>query len=89
MVVLAHTLGRYVGNLALNERTRYIRPPRWAISLYRGCGERLALKPHSAAGYYILLPLPGFVGGFIVTVWLLVLYLFSSVNTNPFIYFQF
>ena len=90
MVVLAHSLGRYVGSLAaLNEGTRYIRPPRWATSLYRGCGERLALKPHSAAGYYILLPLPGFVGGLVVTVWLLVLYLFSSVNTNPFIYFQF
>jgi len=59
------------------------------MSLYRNCGERLALKPHSAAGYYILPPFPGFVSGFIITLWLLVLYLFSSVNTNPFIYFQF
>jgi len=49
----------------------------------------VGLKPHSAAGYYILLPIPGFVGGFMITLWLLVLYLFSSVNTNPFIYFQF
>jgi alginate O-acetyltransferase complex protein AlgI len=90
LVVRAHLLGRYVGSLAaVSEGIRYIRPPHWAMSLYRNCGERLALKPHSAAGYYILLPFLGFVGGFIITLWLLVLYLFSSVNTNPFIYFQF
>ena len=90
LVFGAHALGRYVGSLAAaSEGIRYIRPPHWAMSLYSNCGERLALKPHSAAGYYILLPFPGFVGGFIITLWLLVLYLFSSVNTNPFIYFQF
>jgi hypothetical protein len=78
LVVGAHCLGRYVGSLAAaSEGIRYIRPPHWAMSLYRDCGERLALKPHSAAGYYILLPFPGFVGGFIITLWLLVLYICS------------
>jgi hypothetical protein len=57
--------------------------------LCRNCGERLALQPHSAAGYYILLPFPGFVGGFIITLWLLVLYLLSSVNTNLLSVFSF
>lgn len=49
----------------------------------------IALRPHRASGLYMLLPRPGFVSGFILTVWLIGLFLFSPVHTRPFIYFQF
>jgi len=52
------------------------------MSLYRNCGGSVGVEASFRSWYYILLPFPGFVGGFIITLWLLVLYLFSSVNTN-------
>ena len=51
--------------------------------------QRFAVKPSKVAGIYVLAPLPGFVGGFIITVWLVGVYLFASLQTSPFIYFQF
>jgi hypothetical protein len=57
--------------------------------LYEGIHGRFAVRPHRAAGLYVLLPLPGFVGSFVLTAWLLLVYLFASLNTSPFIYFQF
>jgi hypothetical protein len=35
------------------------------------------------------MPPIGFAGGAIATGWLLILYLFCTVNSSPFIYFQF
>jgi alginate O-acetyltransferase complex protein AlgI len=35
------------------------------------------------------LPRPGFASGFALTAWLVALYLFSTLDTSPFIYFQF
>lgn len=90
LVVAAHWLGWSVERTASSSGSpRYLFPPRWAESLYRFSGERFALKPHPAAGYYVLLPLPGATGGFLLTAWILLLYLFASVNSSPFIYFQF
>ena len=90
VVVAAHWLGSEVENHAIKLRfPRYILAPRWAESFYKSSSGRYGTKPHKAAGYYVLLPLPGFAGGFLVTLWLLVLYMFASVNTSPFIYFQF
>ncbi len=64
-------------------------PPSWAIRLYRAAGHRFALKPSKAAGIYVLLPVPGILGVAVLAFWLLGIFLFSSLNTAPFIYFQF
>ena len=48
-----------------------------------------AVRPHRAAGIYVLLPLPGFVGRFLLMAWLLLIWVFAAVETSPFIYFQF
>jgi hypothetical protein len=52
-------------------------------------GGRFALKPSAVAGIYVLLPLPSFLGGFVLAFWIISLLLFSSLETAPFIYFQF
>jgi alginate O-acetyltransferase complex protein AlgI len=90
VVVTAHWLGSTVEDLAVNLHfPRYIQAPRWARSMYANLAGRFAIKPNRVSGYYVLLPLPGFAGGFVTTLWLLVFYFFASVNTSPFIYFQF
>jgi alginate O-acetyltransferase complex protein AlgI len=90
VVVAAHWLGSVVEKRAIKLHfPRYVRAPRWAEGFYRNLAGRFAIKPSRFAGYYVLFPLPGFVGGFFVTLWLLVFYMFASVNTSPFIYFQF
>ena len=46
-------------------------------------------RPHPLAGLYVMLPRAGFVSSFVITAWLVMLYLFSPLHTSPFIYFQF
>jgi len=62
--------------------------PSFASRVYDSAAG-IALRPHRASGLYMLLPRPGFVSAFVLTVWLLGLFLFSPVHTRPFIYFQF
>jgi alginate O-acetyltransferase complex protein AlgI len=87
IVVLAHILG-VVSNSALT-REKKITEPAWLARLYASNNGRFAIRPHPKSGTYFLLPLPTFSGGFALTLWLLTLYLFSVVNSSPFIYFQF
>lgn len=90
LVVVAHWLGSMVEGRAIRLRKpRYISAPAWARRWYQNLNGRFALKPHKASGYYVLLPLPGFAGGFVLTVWLLVLFMFAVTYRNVFIYFQF
>ena len=63
--------------------------PRWAAGFYRRAGARFAVRPHPAAGPYALLPMPGFAGALVLTVWVVGLVLFATIDTSPFIYFQF
>ena len=91
MAIAAHILGAMAARqgVAAGSAVRWIVPPDWAAPLYSMCRQRFAVKPSKVAGIYVLAPLPGFVGGFIVTVWLVGVYLFASLQTSPFIYFQF
>jgi len=52
-------------------------------------GGRFAVKPSKVAGIYVLVPMPTFVGGLVFALWLIGVFLFSSLASSPFIYFQF
>ena len=68
---------------------RWVPAPRWAARIWERAGTHFAVRPHPAAGLYVLLPVPGLVGGFVLTTWLLLIALFAAVDSSPFIYFQF
>jgi alginate O-acetyltransferase complex protein AlgI len=91
VVIAGHVVGVLAEKQASSPdaRGRRIGAPGWARRLYEAQGGRFAFKPSYVAGIYVLLPLPGFVGGFILASWLLGVFLFSSLDTSPFIYFQF
>jgi alginate O-acetyltransferase complex protein AlgI len=91
LVVAAHAAGAWIA--AQEKRTntapeRWIPAPGFASRIYKSAAG-IALRPHWASGLYMLLPRQGFVSAFVLTVWLLGLFLFSPVHTRPFIYFQF
>ncbi|MFN2455528.1 MAG: MBOAT family protein [Pyrinomonadaceae bacterium] len=88
VVVLGHVFGALANRRAHagESRLRFITPPSWVRYFYEG---RFAIKPSKAAGIYVLLPLPGFAGTFILVLWVLGIYLYANLNTSPFIYFQF
>ena len=52
-------------------------------------GRFRSAKPSKVAGIYVLVPMPTFVGGLVFAVWLFGVFLFSSLSSSPFIYFQF
>ena len=88
VVVGAHIIGNYAGHLRINPRVRRFLTPQWARSLYPG-SARFAVQPHPKAGTYVLLPSEPFALGFLATLWAVVIYLFASVDSSPFIYFRF
>jgi len=91
LVVVGHILGVIAQSQfhVPGSSHRRCPAPHWATGLYAGNGGRFALKPSGVAGIYVLLPLPGFWGGALLALWLLAVFLFSSLRTAPFIYFQF
>ncbi len=91
IVIMGHLIGIAAARAKpMDPRTgRRIEAPAWANALYARSRTPFAVRPHPAAGLYVLLPLPGFAGGFLLAVWLIIVYLFSALNTSPFIYFQF
>lgn len=89
LVVIGHAFGKLAASQAVESKPRRITPPAWIARIYRPLGNRFAMKPHKAAGIYVLLPVPSFTGSFVLTLWVVMVYLFSSLNTSPFIYFQF
>jgi alginate O-acetyltransferase complex protein AlgI len=88
-VVFAHCLGTAAAHVSKLQPGRRTPPPSILRWVYSGANNTFALKPHSASGTYVLLPLPGFWGGMVITCWVVVLYLFSALHPSPFIYFQF
>jgi len=60
-----------------------------ALGAFADRRDHLASRPRPLAGRYVLLPRPGFASGFVLTAWLVVLFLFSTLHRTPFIYFQF
>ncbi len=87
IVILGHILGILAKAQEDRSNDGRIRPPGLLQPLY-GAG-RFAVRPHPYAGIYVLLPSTGVAGGFTATTWLTLLLLFSSLDTSPFIYFQF
>ncbi|MDP9177823.1 MAG: MBOAT family protein [Gemmatimonadota bacterium] len=91
LVVAAHAAGVWIGAQEKRTKTspeKWVPAPGFASRIYDAAAG-IALRPHHASGLYMLLPRPGFVSAFVLTVWLLGLFLFSPVHTRPFIYFQF
>jgi hypothetical protein len=92
LVVLGHLLGVIAERrfeAAGSGSRRRVSAPTWLGAYYGSPRGRFAIKPSTVAGIYILLPIPGFLGGFIATIWLVGVFLFSSLDSSPFIYFQF
>ena len=89
LLIAGHILG-VVAATRMDRNTRYAGPPDLWDFLYSGIAKRrFVLRPHRAAGMYILLPLHNFIGVFCFVSWAVLAFLFSPVRTNPFIYFQF
>ncbi len=90
-VIAGHMIGVMLHRreIASESRPKRIAPPSYLQGLYTMGGRRFGIKPSAFSGAYVLLPFPGFLGTFIVTLWVIVIYLFSPLGTNPFIYFQF
>ena len=91
LVVAAHAAGAWIAGQEKRTNTvpeTWVPAPSFASRMYDSAAG-IALRPHRAAGLYMLLPRPGFVSAFVLTVWLMGLFLFSPVHTRPFIYFQF
>ena len=73
------------------------RSPRWSmrdrrrIALTPGAesGPVLEVAIYPLAGRYLLFGRSGFAAAFILTTWLLALFLFTPLHLSPFIYFQF
>jgi alginate O-acetyltransferase complex protein AlgI len=91
LVVAAHAAGVWISGQEKRTKTspeQWIPAPGFAARIYDAAAG-IGLRPHRASGLYMLLPRPGFVSAFVLTVWLAGLFLFSPVHTRPFIYFQF
>ncbi|MEP7076299.1 MAG: MBOAT family protein [Acidobacteriota bacterium] len=90
-VILGHAIGVVLAKRAkqADSRPNRITAPRLIRNLYRGAHGRFGIRPSPFSGAYVLLPFPGFLGSFLITLWILVIYLFAPFGTNPFIYFQF
>jgi alginate O-acetyltransferase complex protein AlgI len=90
LVVAAHAIGALVARQESHSGVGHaIAAPVWAARLYQRAGARFAVRPHPAAGPYVLLPMPGFAGALVLTVWVVGLVLFATIESSPFIYFQF
>lgn len=88
-ILVAHVMGRLCEEIAGRaSRQRRLAASSALNLIYDKAQPTLAYRSRHS-GWYLLLPLPGFAGGFILTMWLLGLLLFSVVESKPFIYFQF
>lgn len=71
----------------------YLFLPVLAAAHYLGVRQKPDLDPndeaHTAVPGYALAKLPVFAYAFVLTAWLLLLYLFVPLHRSPFIYFQF
>jgi hypothetical protein len=90
-VVIAHVIGLLQERAALPGRSRTwnLAGPRWLSALHRRSRTPVAVRVHSAAGLFMPLPLRTVTGGFLLGLWLLVLFLYSPLASSAFIYFQF
>jgi alginate O-acetyltransferase complex protein AlgI len=91
LIIAAHYVGALTERLAAGQAgiTRRIPTPAFLRRLYSASQWPFATRPHKNAGIYILAPLPTFWGAISLTLWVLLVFLFASLNTQPFIYFQF
>ena len=88
LVILGHVFGILVQRQsAISSNPIEVPAPEWLKRIYGQNG--FAVRPNAVGGLFFLLPLPGFVGGFVLTLWLFLLVTFAALRTKPFIYFQF
>ena len=73
IVVAAHVVGILAARAA---------SPRRRLGPFTVCAQE-------TAGIYLLLPARGFVAGFGLTAWVIVILVFAVIKSSPFIYFQF
>jgi alginate O-acetyltransferase complex protein AlgI len=91
LIVLGHLFGAIAARQAQagNQGGYRILAPSWLAPLYARCKSPFAIRPRNISGIYVLAPWPGFIGSFVLGIWILVLLLFGAIQTSPFIYFQF
>jgi hypothetical protein len=87
-------LGHWIGKIAERASSKCafahrVAPPNRMSRLYGDFGGIFAYRSRPYSGLYPLLPVPSFLGGFFLALWLVILLLFATTDTNPFIYFQF
>jgi len=85
-VVICHLIG-IRANQAVSQKLRTAYRNTVRTPLYGNLIS--AARVNSISGVYALLPLPGFAGTTMLTLWVFGIFLFANVHTNPFIYFQF
>jgi alginate O-acetyltransferase complex protein AlgI len=78
IVAAGHAIG-----IVIARRERSVR------NASSGRDSATADSGHALTGSYLLLPRLGFTSAFVLTVWILALYLFVPLHRSPFIYFQF
>ena len=90
LVVVAHVIGVQVNRAFRGAAPSVtVPPPAWARATYRRAGAPFATRLHDAGAVHVLLPIPGLAGGFILTLWLLLVVVFGAMQTSPFVYLQF
>ncbi|HVF39090.1 MAG TPA: MBOAT family protein, partial [Gemmatimonadaceae bacterium] len=78
VVIAGHFIGTWIARRESGpEAETVIRVPALVSLLYGKGAARMSTRPHPAAGLYMLLPRAGFATAFLVTVWVLGLFLFS------------
>lgn len=90
LVIAAHFIGVHAARLYATARrgARKVTAPQLFQPLY-GTSGTMVRKPSAAAGIYVLLPIQPFWNGFVAAAWVLAIFSFSAISSNPFIYFQF
>ncbi len=90
LVTAGHLIGIAAARRAGMARGhRRVSPSAWAASIYARARVPFVARSRFLSGIYVLLPLPGFAGAFLGTVWMLLLVLFCATGVHPFVYFQF
>lgn len=82
-IVLAHVFGVLAARLDAGGGLPGM-SSRWIPA-----AAKLVERQHARSGFYVVLPMPSFWGALALMVWLTGLFLFASIDSSPFIYFQF
>jgi len=82
-VIAAHACGVAASRIERGQQVPFI------SALNARASRPLVVRPTPLSGLYVVLPVPGFWGTMMLTAWLIGIVLFASIESSPFIYFQF